>query len=292
MVTVQVPDGVAAGSTVIVQYQPVQPVAFSGGRATAPPGPAMVPNPPAAQQPGAINAGLGSALPMLPVSTATLQDERDAGRNWAIYSAGWLLCCCSFVVPLCWLAPVIWTALAAIYYCKPPQQRALIPRQRGPALASLVTCAALAALLVVAGLCAVALGVTLAAQEMEHHHHWKPPSNHNFHAASFGGTLLNGTPQQQLGLLQATPVLSLGGPPGTFQGLALANGRPALHMKLDTSKAEHFPTRVAVDQVTAAVAEAAAESTGQRQVKQAAAGQMGAAWKGAPLQRGNATLVV
>jgi len=161
-VTVEMPEGVAAGSTVVVQYQPVgpQPLAASEQQAPLPPpqpAAAAVAGPvyAAAPQPGNTLSGASPALPN--TSVLSEEDERSAKRNWVIYGLSWALCC--LCMGHAWfIVPVIWLVLTCTYYCKPPAVRAQMPRQRGPALASFISCG------VVLALCACGLiGVVVVA---------------------------------------------------------------------------------------------------------------------------------
>uniref|UniRef100_A0A7S4QZ42 Uncharacterized protein n=1 Tax=Alexandrium monilatum TaxID=311494 RepID=A0A7S4QZ42_9DINO len=211
-VAVSVPEGVTAGSTLLVQYQPVQPTVTPPRPST----PAAAPQPAAAQpQPAP-----AVALPVPVATVAEDEDQRLACQRWWLYGLAWGACLCH---PLAWLAPVLWLGLAAIYYCKPRQQRAQMPRQRGPALASLITCSVLFAVVVLAGLVAAALMIGQSIEVDKYHHHhphnWQPPCGRHFGTFSFGGPPLNAAP----GGLPESHVAEVRGPPGAFRGLALAH---------------------------------------------------------------------
>lgn len=94
----------------------------------------MMVQPPAAPVQGVQNNA--SALPVPYANTQEQETDRQASHiAWAAYAAGWFLCCC---VPI--LTPILWAAVAAVYYCKPYHQRLRAPQQRTPALVSLITC--------------------------------------------------------------------------------------------------------------------------------------------------------
>lgn len=104
----------------------------------------------------------------LPPAQLQLQEEDDRGSNkgWFLFGAG--CCCCLFCSPLC--GPPLWVAGAALYYCKPAEHRARLPRSRVPALTSLITC-------IVAACCALvfafaAVGMLMSCMAMNDDGNW------------------------------------------------------------------------------------------------------------------------
>lgn len=108
---VALPDGAVHGSMVVVQY----------------PSSNM-------QNPSANQSMQAPLLPQLSVS-AQEEDRRASITSWCLYGVGWFCLC--FCGPM---APCLWTIAAALYFCKPPGQRAQRPQQRVPARAALYTC--------------------------------------------------------------------------------------------------------------------------------------------------------
>mmetsp|Transcript_87839 Transcript_87839/g.179154 ORF Transcript_87839/g.179154 Transcript_87839/m.179154 type:complete len:365 (-) Transcript_87839:125-1219(-) len=128
---VTVPEALAPGSFVSVQYPPLTATSSLAPTTGTVAGPLIAP----------------LLTPHLPTPTAQAEaiDRNEAQAAWALYGCGWLMCCAA---PMC--TPLCWIPAAALYFCKPAAQRAQARHQRVPALATVstvalcVACAALA----------------------------------------------------------------------------------------------------------------------------------------------------
>jgi len=117
LMSATVPEGVAPGSVLTVQY----------------PMNNQSPAPAPAVQPATMTAQVAPRLPQVGASVEE-QDAQASAWGWRMYAAGLVCLCCQ---PFC--SFILWLVAAGLYFCKPQSARSNFPRQRGPAMASLIT---------------------------------------------------------------------------------------------------------------------------------------------------------
>mmetsp|Transcript_64160 Transcript_64160/g.142671 ORF Transcript_64160/g.142671 Transcript_64160/m.142671 type:complete len:154 (-) Transcript_64160:256-717(-) len=61
-------------------------------------------------------------------------DVAAANNGWMLYGIGWFLCCCFGPV-----GPIFWLVVACMHFCKPEEQRKMLPEERQVACCSLWT---------------------------------------------------------------------------------------------------------------------------------------------------------
>jgi hypothetical protein len=113
-------------------------------------------------------------IPQPSVEVAASTDSEYEKYTWLLYASG---CCC-----MCCFAPLgmlLWLVASALYFCKPAQERAQMPRTRNPAFVAAIT--ALACL--VLGLLMIPLAL-VAVEESGGSIHFGPhdnPFHHGHH---------------------------------------------------------------------------------------------------------------
>lgn len=141
-----------------------------------------------------LRAALISPMPPLPGAAVHQSDNQNAQVAWAVYafSCMAIFCGCGFMSCLSWVV------MAALYYCKAPEDRARRPRQRlqaqVSALSAVAVCACcMATFFAMAGLFIACGGEDLSGcpglknmiNETEHHRPPRPPGPRPHFLAQF-----------------------------------------------------------------------------------------------------------
>jgi hypothetical protein len=142
-----VPEGVEAGTTIAYNYAPrtVTPTIFGQPASSNPMMRDPMDNPMIRAM--AFERQLAAEMGILDSMTETALERTDrqaSEQGWLAYLLGWGLCCCCGPV-----GPALWCAVAGNFYCRPPAQREQLPRTRSVATVSLLTSVAMLLLFMV-----------------------------------------------------------------------------------------------------------------------------------------------